>query len=384
MHPLLPALPWVLPYGVLAGMASRHPALRDFPAAAGRPLSVIIPARNEAEVIERCVRSVLASHYAPLEVLVVDDRSTDDTAAIVRRLAAEDARVRLVEGRELPAGWFGKPWACVQGAEAATGELLCFTDADTIHDPDLLPRAVGGLEATGAELFTILPQQLCLTAAEKLVLPQIFFILGARFTPRRVNRARHASAVIANGQFILMPRTAYARVGTHAAVKHEVAEDLALGQEVYRRGGKVFLAYATDLMRTRMYTSWAHLREGWSKNLYLGARRSLPGRPLLQRLVPSLLAFPFLFWVLPPVALLLALAGPLAAYTGAAALATGLSLGFWMLVHFGMEVPLRWAFGYPAGAVAAAYIAIRSTIRGARRVEWKGRVYRAGDATRPA
>jgi chlorobactene glucosyltransferase len=147
---------WLVPAGYLALLmlivvryARRGPRLADYPPQPAGPLvSVIIPARNEAENIERCVRSVLAAAYAPLEVIVVDDRSTDGTGEIVERLVATaeaGARLRVLRGSELPPGWFGKPWAVVQGYRTASGELLLFTDADTVHTPELLPRTVAAL-----------------------------------------------------------------------------------------------------------------------------------------------------------------------------------------------------------------------------------------------
>ncbi|HET9726026.1 MAG TPA: glycosyltransferase family 2 protein, partial [Gemmatimonadales bacterium] len=139
----LPALPWLAPFASLFRLADARPSLEDVPPTDGPPVSVIIPARNESAVIETVVRSILVTSYQQVELIVVDDRSTDDTAAKVARLAPRDARVRLLSGSPLPEGWYGKPWACFQGARAATGELLLFTDADTTHGPELLGRAVG-------------------------------------------------------------------------------------------------------------------------------------------------------------------------------------------------------------------------------------------------
>ncbi|MBW8772731.1 MAG: glycosyltransferase, partial [Gemmatimonadetes bacterium] len=267
----LPVVIWLIPWYFFFRIASRKPSLQQFAPRTGRPLTVIIPARNEAGVIENCVRSILRSSYTPLEVLVVDDRSTDRTAEIVARIAAEDPRLRLVRGEPLPEGWYGKPWACVQGYRAATGELLCFTDADTTHAPDLLPLSAGAAEALEAALFTVLPSQTVLTWSERLILPQFFYLLMAKYNPAAINRATHVRDMIANGQFIFISREWYERVGTHEKVKHEVAEDLAIGQEVFARGGRVRAVYALEQMATRMYTDWAHLREGFSKNLFLGS-----------------------------------------------------------------------------------------------------------------
>ncbi|HET7043179.1 MAG TPA: glycosyltransferase family 2 protein [Gemmatimonadales bacterium] len=366
---------WLVPWYFLFRFARRRPALGDFPLRSGRPLSVIIPARNEAAVIERCVRSILGSTYAPLEVLVVDDRSTDDTAAIVARVAATDPRVRLIHGEPLPDGWYGKPWACVQGLRASTGELLCFTDADTTHGPELLARSVGAMEAMGATLFTVMPSQTLLTWSERLILPQFFYLLAAKYHPGAVNRATSPRDAIANGQYILMTRAAYEGVGTHERVKHEVAEDLALGQEVLKSGGRIRMVYALDQMATRMYTDWAHLREGFSKNLFLGARRSLEGHPILRTVIPYLVGLVFVIWIVPPIALLLQGLGVPVWAPGPALAATGLAFAFWVMFSLGIGVPFWWGLLYPFGALGALDIALRSAWRGGRKVEWKGRVY---------
>jgi chlorobactene glucosyltransferase len=240
----LPALPWLAPFAALARLADTRPNLSDVPPTSGELVSVIVPARNEAGTIETVVRSVLGSAYRPLELLVVDDRSTDATAAILQRLAARDPRVRVVHGAPLPDGWYGKPWACEQGYRAARGDLLLFTDADTRHHPELLGRAVAALQRERAGLLTVAPRQRCVTFWERLVMPQIWLLLGLRYHPRRVNRARRERDVIANGQFILVPREAYESAGTHGAVRHEVAEDLALAQRFLRSGRTIHFALA--------------------------------------------------------------------------------------------------------------------------------------------
>jgi chlorobactene glucosyltransferase len=373
---LLPALPWLAPFAGLARLADRRPNLSDIAPVDGPLVSVVIPARNESETIAAVVRSILTSSYGAFELLVVDDRSTDDTAAIVERLAAGNPRVRLLRGEPLPDGWYGKPWACAQGARAGAGELLLFTDADTRHEPELLGRAVAAMGRERADLVTVAPHQRCVTFWERLVMPQIWLLLGLRYHPREVNRARRERDVIANGQFILTTREAYDAVGTHAAVRHEVAEDLALAQSYLRHGRRIHFAFAERLMETRMYQSLPQLVEGWSKNVYLGGRRSFPEEPVLRALVPAMLLAAVGFWLLPPLVLL---AGALGADVGALAqpalLATGLSVLFWGMISYGMKIPVAYGLLYPLGALMAIYIVLRSTWRGERRVEWRGRVY---------
>src|SRR6185295_9744081 len=129
-----------------------------------------VPARNESGVIATVVGSILATTYDPIEVLVVDDRSTDDTAAIVA--GTNDPRLRVVRGERVPAGWYGKPWACLQGYRAAKGDILLFTDADTWHAPELLGRTVAALRRESAALVTVAPLQRCVTVGERVVMPQ--------------------------------------------------------------------------------------------------------------------------------------------------------------------------------------------------------------------
>ena len=375
MANLLPAVPWLLPFLTLPRLARRTPNLSDAPNGGGSLVSVVIPARNEAATIATVVGSILDTTYHPIELLVVDDRSTDDTAEIVEKLSA-DARLRLIRGDELPEGWYGKPWACFQGYRQARGEILLFTDADTRHQPELLSRAVGALLTERAGLVTVSPVQRCVTFWERIVMPQIWFLLSLRYTPDGVNRARRARDVIANGQFILTTRKAYEAAGTHAAVRHEVAEDLALAQTYLQKGLKLHFAFAERLMETRMYHGLSHLIEGWSKNIYLGGRRSFPEEPFRRALVPASLLVAMLFWLVPPAVLLVAALEPsLGHLVPAALVATGLSVVFWMLISYGMGIPVRYGLGYLLGVLMTLYIISRSTWRGSRRVEWRGRVY---------
>ena len=345
-------------------------------------LSVIIPARNEAETITVIVGSILRSTYEPFELIVVDDRSSDGTGALLQGFSA-DHRLRLIRGEELPDGWYGKPWACVQGYRQAKGELLLFTDADTRHEPELLERAVGALRRERADLVTVSPAQRCVTFWERLIMPQILFLLSLRYSPAGVNRATRARDVIANGQFILTTRAAYEAAGTHASVRHEVAEDLALAQTYVQKGLKLHFAFAERLMETRMYRGLASLIEGWSKNIYLGGRRSFPDEPLARSLVPLMLVIAMVYWLVPPVTVLLSAMFPSIAHLQVPGLAASLLAAvFWMLICWGMRIPAGYGLGYPLGALMTLYISLRSVWRGARRVEWRGRVYGEGAGKR--
>jgi chlorobactene glucosyltransferase len=361
---------YVLLLGAVARrLRDRTPALADHPPAHRGPfVSVIVPARDEARNIEQCLASVLATPYAPLEVIVVDDRSTDDTGARAGRVAARDPRVRVVPGTDPPDGWFGKQWAMHQGYRAARGDLLLFADADTRHGPELLGRAVAARDAEQVDLLTVLPHQEMGSFWERVVQPYVFLGLGALIGDlRRVNRTRTPWRAIANGQFILTTRAAYETVGTHAVVRHTVGDDVALAQAYVAAGKDIYLTHAREFMRTRMYRSLAEIVAGWSKNAALASPLLLPPVTPLRRLFPWLLWTPALVWLAPPAAW---------AITGspAAAVATLTSALLWALVYRDLRAPIGYALLYPLAATVVAYIMIRSAARG-RRVTWKGREY---------
>ena len=369
------ALPWAAPFLAFVRLARHRPNLARAPLAGGRLVSIIVPARNEEDNLPILLDSLLRTHYKPVEILVVDDRSTDGTAAVVRPYAARDPRVRLIEGTELPAGWFGKPWACLQGYRAAQGGLLLFTDADTRHAPELLGRAVGALESQGRDLVTVIGRMICGSFWERVIMPIIGALLAIRFHPTAVNRARTAREVIANGQFILVTRASYEAVGTHEAVKREVAEDLAMAQLYFRAGRSQLFTFGLELLGTRMYTSLAGLVEGWSKNVYVGGKRSFPDEPIRRALLPLMFSFGAVFWLLPPAVLIAALAGVAPGWLEPAAWATGLSALFWFLFNAGFGINPLYGLTYPLGVAMTAWIFARSTRRGERRIEWRGRTY---------
>jgi len=364
------AAPWILVLLViLYRSATRRPRLRDYePLFSGPLVSVIIPARNEARNIERCVRSILATQYTPIEVIVVDDRSIDGTAEIVEPAAGK--RLRLVRGDDLPEGWFGKQWAIVQGYRAAKGELLLFADADTRHEPELIPRAVRSLQSERVDLFSVMPRQEMKTFWERLIQPHVFLALETGVGSfSRVNRTRTPWSAIANGQFILTSRSAYESVGTHEAVRDTVVDDVKLAQAYVHTGKDIFLVHGEEFMLTRMYGSLREILAGWTKNLAQGAPLMAPPIALIQTLLPYLMWLPALFWIAPPVVWVL---------TGwsAAMIATLVALVTWIAIYAINRAPAWYAVLYPLGAAIVAFIMIRSALRGGK-IEWRGRMYRA-------
>lgn len=377
---LAAAAPWVLvPLGVaLRARDSRE--LADEPATAppDAPLvSVIIPARDEARNIARCVRSVLSTSYPALEVIVIDDHSSDGTGALARHAADGDPRLRVIDNAPLPAGWFGKQWACASGAAAAQGDILCFADADTLHSPDLVTRAVHAMASRRADMLSVAGRQALGSFWERVIQPLIFTMLLARYGgTEQVSRSKRVEDKIANGQCIFVRRAAYDALGGHGAVRDKVAEDLMLAQRMFASGRHVALVIGIEQLSTRMYTSLRELVGGWSKNIYAGGIDAAPGGRVGRALFPVALVLPFLVLLAPPVALALAPWVP-AGVTLWAALATVASLGFWAVVYRRIGEPVWYALTYPLGAAVMLWIAAIAIAKG-RRVAWKGREYVAG------
>lgn len=341
-------------------------------------MSLVIPARNEAANIQRCVASAMTAAYAPLEIIVVDDHSTDDTAAIAMRAAAGDARVRVLTPDVLPPGWMGKQWACESGARAATGEIVGFLDADTWQTTDLVPRIVAAMQAREADLLTVAGTQEMGSFWETLVQPQVFAVLLARFGGTEVvNRATRAEHKIANGQCLFVRRAVYERLGTHAAVRARVAEDLALAQRFHAEGARAILILGLRQLHTRMYTSLRELVHGWGKNLFAGGREAMPFGGVGRTMFPLMLCVPPLVGLLPFLALVLGLLGlvsPGILLWGE--LSFTANLVWWMLVYLWLRRSPLYALLHPLGAAAFLYITLRAISRGSR-VEWKGREYQS-------
>lgn len=376
------ASPWILVPLAGAWRVSHSTSLDDEPSATPDDaplLSVVVPARDEERNIERCMRSVLSSTYPRLELIVVDDHSTDHTASIVRRIADADARVHLVTAPRLPPQWFGKPWACATGASHARGEILCFADADTIHAPDLLPRVVHAMRRRGADMLSVAGSQELGGFWEIVLQPQVFAMLSLRYGgTETVNRSRHAHDKIANGQCIVITRDAYRAVGGHEAVRHEVAEDLMLAQRLFHARKRTALVLGVSQLSTRMYTSLAEVVRGWRKNIFAGGANALPDNALARLLFPLVLPLFPVLELLPPLTLL---AGALGVPIGTRALAwavaaTVASLVSWTVVYRGIGRSLWYAAAYPLGAGVLLWIIIGAIARG-RRVTWKGRRYQA-------
>jgi chlorobactene glucosyltransferase len=335
-------------------------------------LSIVVPARNEERQIEACVRALLLQDHPDFEVIVVDDQSTDETPAILERLARESARLKVVRGEALPEGWVGKPWALVQGSSAARGAWLLFTDADTFHSPWSATSVQRAALGRKLDVLSILTQQDLVSLAERALMPSVFLAIFLGTGPiDDVGDPKKPDAALFNGQYILVERTAYDAIGGHASVSGEIAEDMELARRFKRDGRfRIALAGSEDIAHTRMYHSFVEIWRGFEKNFALGVR----GEPL--RAAAGLLGYACLSPLSPIALALLVVARQWPAFSIlAASMACGVVAAICCMRR--MQLPLRLGLWVPVGnafvlAVLAASMARFASGRG---VEWRGRRY---------
>jgi hypothetical protein len=246
----------------------RKPARVDGPV--GPAVSVLIPARNEGRSIAAAVEAALASRGVTLEVVVLDDHSTDDTAARVQEIAARDARARLLQAPPLPPGWCGKQHACHILAGMARHARLCFLDADVRLAPDGLARLLAFQEHSGADLVSGIPRQETGSLLERLVIPLIHFILLGFLPMIRMRHSRHPAYAAGCGQLFLARRDAYDRVGGHAGIRTTLHDGIKLPRAFRAAGRTTDLCDATDLAVCRMYHGGSELWRGLGKNAMEG------------------------------------------------------------------------------------------------------------------
>ncbi len=322
-----------------------------------------VPARNEAEIIEQSLESILAQRSA--RVVTNDDASTDQTPAILDRLARAHADLTVLRGSGPQPGECGKPAALREAVRKYPAETpwLAFVDADVVLEPGALRALVEAAETSNADLVSILPRLELSTLVEQLVMPSIGALVLARYPPRRVTDPNSKTA-FANGQTILIRRGIYERVGGHDSVVGEVLEDVALAERVKWGGGRLGLFDGRALAHTRMYAGWRELREGWSKNLHLLLGRSVLG------------------------SIAVAVGSLVLGWSGVASLLLGppgwiayaVSLGVAGLVRLRIGSRPWMALLAPLGAILTAWVITESLLRHVRRgrVRWKGREYAGG------
>lgn len=327
---------------------------------APEPLAVLLPVRDEEADVRACVQALLAAADrwpGPVRVLVLDDGSQDGTRAELARV--RDERVDVLTGAPTPDGWLGKPWACHQLAEAATGaSLLVFVDADVRVAPSCLTATAALLREAGLDLLCPYPRQVA-TGAERLVQPLLQWSWMSTLPLGLAERSPRPSLAAANGQLLAVDAAAYRRAGGHATVRGEVLEDIALLRALKRSGGRGVVAEGSEVATCHMYDGWRELRAGYRKSLWAAF-----GSPAGAAGVLGLL---MLAHVVPAVA---ALRGSRAGLVGCAA---GVASRALVARRTGGRA---WpdALAHPVSVVALAGLTVDSVVGRRRgRLRWKGR-----------
>ena len=344
-------------HSIINGLLLRRPGNRDI---VSEPVAILIPARNEALNIEECLASVLSQkHLASFRVFVLDDSSTDETNQIVRTIAAEDNRLTLLRGQELPEGWTGKNFACWQLAQAAQEfEFLVFIDADVRLRVDAVARSLNALKKYSWKFISPYPRQLARSWSEWLIQPLLQWSWITTLPLRIAERSLRPQLTAANGQFFALQRNAYFAAGGHKAIHEEVLDDIHLARQMKRNGFRGNVIDGSSIATCRMYRSWRELRDGYSKSLW-SAFGSIPGSLLVIIFLISLYIFP----------VLIALQG----------LSWGISLLLFALISrlisaVRSQSSITSALMHPIAISILCYLIIRSWwLKRKNRLEWKSR-----------
>ncbi len=341
------------------------------PAAAGAArVSVLIPARDEAGNVGPLLDAVLASRDVDLDVVVLDDGSTDGTGNLVRAVARRDGRVRLIEGAPLPPGWIGKPHACAQLAGAARHDLLCFVDADVRLAPDAVARLAAFVGSGNLGLASGFPRLPALTWGERLTVPMILVVLLG-YLPMGMARARPADPrfAAAGGQVLLARRDAYEAAGGHARLRGTIHDGIGLARNVRGAGFPTDLCDLSDLATTRMYRSWPEVWQGFLKNAR-GGMATPRGLPVWTLLLAGGHVLPFL-----------TLLGGALTGSGRAVALSALAVALLVGLRVALAVRLRQdalsVLLHPAAVLVTLAIQWTALLGGPRRAPavWRGRTY---------
>ena len=333
-------------------------------------ISILVPARDEEANIEACVRSLLSLNYPHFEVIVLDDRSADDTYGILCRLRDQDERLRVLIGAELPSDWYGKPFACWQMAQAAQGEYLLLTDADCEFSPDALLLALGAAQEHQADLISLVPDLRAEGFWEKLIIPLQYFIIFAFLPTFLIRPTSYPWFAAANGAFLFLKRETYFAVDGHRAVRQQLAEDVKLAQYIKRQGKTLWYGDGSRTYGVRMYHGLEEIWAGFSKNIFPAFSRNI-------FLLAGVILMLFTVFVLP---ILWAVGGwiigagwawlPLTSYLLLAGVRLGLTARFGRDTgEYALLNPLAWAVVIGI-AINSAYQSLSG-----RGNAWKGRLY---------
>ena len=260
----------------------------------GPLVSVLVPARNEERSIERCLNSLRNQLYKNYEILVLNDNSTDSTLDILNRISGEDSRIRVFNGKPLPEDWYGKPFALHQLSEQARGEILIFTDADTIHNPTSISWAVTNMQGLKADLISGYVGQIFLKFGEVITVPLMFFLTGfvIPLFLNRFTKVHWFSAAI--GQFIAVKRDVFNAIGGCEAFKKKTSEDIYMCRYIRSKGYATRFLNITEHIKCRMYNGYRSAVQGIGKNIF-----DFLGKNTLILFLVAVAVFFFLFFPFP-------------------------------------------------------------------------------------
>ncbi|WP_445666306.1 glycosyltransferase [Fodinibius sp. AD559] len=275
-------------------------------------VTICIPARNEANSIERCVRSAIDQHYPNHHVLVLDDESTDGTSEILASLSEHyPDTLTVINGKPKPDDWLGKSWACHQLSEQALGDIIFFIDADTWLEPETTSKVVRTMGSDVVDFITLWPQQKFGTFWEKTIIPLVYFALltllptryiyrSPKWLPGFLKQKMSPLFAAANGQFMAFKKKSYQAIGGHQSVKDNVVEDVGLAKNIKKGGFRMKMYHGKNAVSCRMYKSGKELWQGFRKNFFAGFGHNLVlfiGMGLLHIItfIIPILSLPFLF-----------------------------------------------------------------------------------------
>jgi chlorobactene glucosyltransferase len=339
-------------------------------------ISILLPARNEEANIGVCLESLRQQDYPNFEILVLDDSSTDGTADIVARIAAEDSRVKLLKGQPLPSGWAGKTFACHQLAQEARGSWLLFTDADTVHASSMLRKVLGVALVSRAALISGFPYQRTTSIWQKTAMPILFYFMLLCWMPFWwLQRSRCSMPSVAIGQFLFFSAKEYHSIGGHEAVRSRIVEDVWLGIEVSRHKYRQLTLDLSSLVSCQMYREFGTMWDGITRWFYTVASLSVVSLVVMIFVVLLLFLAPFLWLVYG-----LLLAQPAFAWEVLVALQVSIVFLARFLAGRRFSQPKTSIILHPIGVaflLLVSFYASYQYLTGAG-VKWKGRVYDSG------
>ncbi|MDR2434227.1 MAG: glycosyltransferase [Treponema sp.] len=341
---------------------TRGPEVLDGPL-----VSVLIPARNEAKNIGNCLASLQNQIYKNYEILVLNDNSSDGTAAILDRIAAGDSRVRVFTGAPLPEDWYGKPFALHQLSRAAKGDILVFTDADTIHSPASISWAVSNIQALKADMISGYIGQIFLKFGEVITVPLMFFLTGF-VIPLFINRFVKVSFFSAAiGQYIVIKNDVFKAIGGCEAFKKKTSEDIYMARHVKQMGYNTCFLNITEHVKCRMYKDYRSAIEGIGKNVF-----DFLGKNTIVLFLAAVAVFFFLFFPFPLLFFCIAKSSP---WTFEILIVNILYTLSWIFMFLGQRLNWWYGFLWPLMFLNLLYMAAWSWFRtvSGRGFLWKGR-----------